>query len=296
MPVTLTPASLNTIRELEEIRRSKVLVIAASHLDMEILPALYEQLLAMGKSERLDVVLQCRGGVVNAARRIALLLRQFCRHLSFIVPYYCESSATILALAGDEIVAGEMAMFSPIDPHMNGGVAGDEEACAALSCMDLKLFPDMTKDWFGIISEEAQLQAFSQLCGSMFPPTLTAFYRTTKEVEQVAMELLAFHLPQKSEEFHKKIIHQLMYGYYSHNYAITAGEMKKLGLNIERNAKVEQLAWDISRMLQGMVGGALRQSREQAWIDVAILSANTAKTRLTSEDGMMPSWAELCYP
>ncbi len=87
------PISVNLTKQIidiESLRDSKVLVLSASNLELEILPQLYDQLLTMGKVKRLDVVLQSRGGIVNAARRIALLLRQFTEHLCFIVPYYCE--------------------------------------------------------------------------------------------------------------------------------------------------------------------------------------------------------------
>ncbi|NVE00277.1 hypothetical protein [Massilia sp. BJB1822] len=282
------------IRQLEQSRQSRVLVFAASRLDMEHLPALYEQCREMGHSPRLDVLIQSRGGAVVAARRIALLLREFCDRLSFIVPYYCESSSTILALAADEIIAGDLAIFSPIDPHLHGGVS-DDEAASMFSSMDIKMFGAMSEDWFGVSSEEARMQALSLLCGSIFPPTLTAFYRTTLELEQIGEELLAFQLPQAGEEARRKILKQLMYGFHSHGYPITRGELAAMGLNIRREPEVEALSWEVSRLIQKTVGRGLNRSDDEPWIDALMATRDGVKLRERAEGGYHPRWTEAAY-
>ncbi|NHZ38690.1 SDH family Clp fold serine proteinase [Massilia aquatica] len=280
------------IKEIEALRNSRVLVLAASNLDMEILPALYEQCRGIGRVARLDVVLQCRGGIVNAARRIALLLRQFSEHLAFIVPYHCESSATILALAADEIIAGDLAMFSPIDPHLHGG-SGDDSAASSFSCQDIKMFGAMSEEWFGVSSDEARLQSLGLLCSSIFPPTLTAFYRSTQEVMRIGEELLRFHMPDKPEAFRQDVVKELMFGYYSHNYALTREELAKLGLNIRREAQVEDCAWRMSRVLQTIVGGGLRESAEAPWNDVLLATRDGGMLREQHSGAFLPRWSKL---
>ena len=191
------------LRALELARDSRAIVLAASHLDMELLPALYELCQGIGRVPRLDVVLHGRGGIVNAARRIALVLRQHARHLSFIVPFHCESAATLLALGADEIIAGDLALFSPIDPQLDGAEGG------ALSSLDIKRFGDMARQWFGVDASEARQQSLALLCGSIFPPSLTAFYRTTLELAQIGEELLAWQLPDATQEARRAIVEQL---------------------------------------------------------------------------------------
>lgn len=278
------------IAKLEEIRNSRVLVLAASHLEMEILPNLYEQCREIGKVDRLDVVLQCRGGVVNGARRIALLLRQFTRHLGIIVPYHCESSSTIVALAADEIIAGELALFSPIDPHLHGG--GADDGNSAFSCMDIKMFGAMSEEWFGVNADEARTQSLSLLCNSIFPPSLTAFYRSTLELQQIGAELLRYQLPDESEAARQKIVHRLMFGYHSHNYALTPAEMEEIGLNLKRQPLVEDLAWEISKVLQATVGGSLRQSVDEPWNDVLLATRDGMRVRKNQAGGLAARWTD----
>lgn len=283
---------LDAIEQIEQQRDSKVIVLCASHLDMEILPALYQQLMQMEKVERLDVVIHSKGGEVNAARRIALLLREFTEHLSFIVPYICESSATILALAADEIVAGQMAIFSPIDPHLHGGEGDISQSYSALSFMDIQKFGQMSEEWFGLDKEEVQRESLSLLCQSIFPPTLTTFYRTTLEVKQIGEELLAFQLPHLTAEQRASIVQHLMFDYHSHGYAITRDEMERIGLNIRQNRELESLAWQISTVLQQNIGGGLREGRDSSWNDALIGTTASFAIRENLGDGSLPRWID----
>lgn len=281
---------LSQITRLEQLRESRILVLAASQLEIELLPQLYEHCRRIGHVPRLDVVLHSRGGVINDTRRIALLLRQFCDRLGFIVPYHCASSATLLALVGDEIIPGDLALFSPIDPLLLGGADG---ADTSISCQDIRRFGDLCMDWFGVPAEEARQQSLALLCNNIFPPTLTAFYRSTQEVQQVGEELLAYQLPQQDAAERRRIVEQLMFGYHSHNYALTPGELQQLGLRVKRHAEVETQAWEISRVLQSRVGGAQRSSLEDPWYDALIASRDSAWLRQHQADGLAGRWQQV---
>lgn len=289
MPHALNDDLPEKIKQLEALRGSRVLVMAASQLDMEMLPALYQQLRAIGRGERLDVVLQCRGGVVNAARRIALLLREYTQRLGFIVPHYCQSSATLLTLAADEVIAGELAIFSPIDPHLQGDAEGGESS--AVSSQDIKLFGEMCAAWFGADADQARTEALSLLSASVFPPTLTAFYRTTLELRQIGEELLRYQLPQHDADARGKIVEHLMSGYHSHQYAITGEELAALGLQVRREPLVEDLAWEISLMLQAHIGGGARTSVEAPVQDALLATRDGVTVRYRQPDGLLPRWS-----
>nr|WP_307774130.1 hypothetical protein [Luteimonas salinisoli] len=268
-----------------------MLILAASHLEIELLPELYEQCRSIGRVPRLDVLLQGRGGVVNDVRRIARLLRRFTDHLAFIVPFRCESSATLLALSADEIIAGDLAIFSPIDPHLHG--SADGAGPAVFSCQDIRLFGEMCSDWFGVSSDEARIQSLGLLCNSIFPPTLTAFYRTTLEMLQIGEELLRFQLPDASEAARSKIIKQLMFGYHSHSYALAREDLAEIGLKLRSLPDVEDSAWEISKCLQARIGGGVRESEGDDWFDAVIGSRSGMKLRKRRPNGLAPSWVEV---
>ncbi|MES2323852.1 MAG: hypothetical protein V4633_16455 [Pseudomonadota bacterium] len=282
----IDPGSLPAlVEQLERQRNSRVLVLAASHLDTEMLPALYDQLQAIGPCPRLDVLLHGRGGVVNAARRIALLLRHHADQLAFIVPFHCASAATLLTLCADEIVAGELAHFSPFDPQLAG--ADD----SSFSGLDIEQFGDMAAQWFGHESHEARQQSLALMCNSVFPPSLTAFYRSTREVATIGEELLAWQLPYHPVTERQRIVKQLMSGYHSHNYALTGSEMEVIGLRVKRQHATEQIAWQISKVVQANLGGAMRMAEEAPWIDAMLATRDGVNLRRKHPGGLAPRWS-----
>lgn len=279
------------IQRIEALRESRLLVLAASHLEIELLPQLYEQCREIGRVPRLDILLHGKGGEVHAARRIALLLRAFGAQVNFIVPYYCESAATLLALSGSEIIAGDLAIFTPIDPHLQGS-ADDSAPDVAMSSQDVRLFGDMSEAWFGVAADEARQQSLGLLCNSVFPPTLTAFYRTTQELQQIGEELIAYQLPASSVDTRRQIVEQLAFGYHSHGYPLTGGDLARLGLNVHRHAEVEEAAWAISRHLQAQVGGGARASLDAPRVDALIATRHRICVRERHPEGFNPQWTE----
>ena len=293
--MNLKELPLREVKQLEIERDSKVLVLAASVLDTEILPHLYELLRDIGKSERLDVVLYGRGGEINAARRIGLLLHDFARHLCFLVPYHCQSSFTVLSLAGHEVIASDLAAFSPIDPRLNAIDANGSEGGDVLDSENVRLFADMCKHWFelDINQEEIRMQLLASVASSIFPTTLTSLYRSPLELKSIATELIRMQLPNTSSENRSDIVDQLLFGYHSHSYTITRQDMAEMGLNIIRDEKSETLAWQIAKVLNAVIGGGVRQTPQDPRNDVLLASSEYAYVRQRHIDTIAPQWQEI---
>lgn len=65
----------------------------------------------------IDILLHSPGGQAEAAEAIVKLLRVKKRHIRFLIPNLAQSAATMLAMAGDEIVMDTDAELGPIDPQ-----------------------------------------------------------------------------------------------------------------------------------------------------------------------------------
>ena len=281
------------IAEIEQLRQSKVIVLATSMLDMEFLPELYDMLLTIGHSKRLDVVLYGRGGQVNAARKIALLLHKFTDQLTFIVPHHCQSACTILALSGAQIIASDMAIFSPIDPRLNADSSSSSEAPSAMASEDIRLFCRMSEDWFDLKGEQIRGELLSALAASIFPTTLTSVYRSTLETKDIALQMLALQGSSISEQQREQIASKLLSGYHSHSYAIEALELKALGLNIHQDCQIERLAWSIATQIRQTLGGGVRKTPMDPRIDVMLATASEITLRQRYPQTIAPSWVRL---
>jgi hypothetical protein len=278
--------------EIEKCRDSALLVFAATHLDLELLPTLYDTLKDLGRVGRLDVLFFCRGGNVTAARRIGLMFHEFGDLVSFIVPDRCESSGTITALAAHEIIAGPAAIFSPVDPHLQADSTADGPGPSAISAAEVRLFGSMAREWFGLDEAEAGRKAISILCESIFPTTLTAFYRSELEVRRICEELLSLHMGAGSERARSHIVDQLLPGCYSHAFALAGADLAAMGLPVRRDPVVEDLAWEIARSLRAATGSGVRTSQQEDWSDAWLVTRNRAACRRRSPGGLHPTWHE----
>lgn len=278
---------LSALRAIRERRDNPVLFIAASVLDMEALPTLYNVLCNLGKHRQLDVVLYGKGGEIVSARRFGIMLHQFCEQLNFIVPFHCASTLTALSLAGNQIIAGDMALFSPIDPSLNCDGVG------ALDSEDIRLFPQMGKQWFGIDSEQTKTELLAAISGSVFPTTLTRLYRANQEVNQIANDLLAMGSPHLPEQKRQEIVLHLLQGYHSHSFAPTNDDFLALGLPVFRDSEVEAIAWQLAQDIQHIHGGGARQTPRDARNDFIIASEKECFIRQHRPEAMAPRWIKL---
>ncbi|NOU52486.1 hypothetical protein HG263_18395 [Pseudoalteromonas sp. JBTF-M23] len=270
----------------DTLQGSKVITLAASHIDMSILPTLNRHLKSTPKSDKLALLLYTRGGDVNAARRIALLLRHYCNHLSIIAPYCCQSSGTLLALSADVIYYTPLSVFSAFDPHLEGG---DEGNIVSLSSADVKLFKDMAHEWFNLdIAEQSNM--LGMLCEHIFPPTLTSFYRTVCEVKKIASEHLTLAnivCPTTKDE----ILNSLLLGSYSHDYAISGEQLNTLGINCIQNNYIEDNTLPFVEIFELHLGAGNRESLDAPWCDSVIMSPTLLSTRYKKPSGLNPQWS-----
>ena len=281
---------LDLFSDVETMRDSKMLLLWVSNLDLDLLPSLYGLLDRMGIVEKLDVVIVCHGGAVTAARRIALLLRRFTSHLSFIVPYYCESAATILILAADEIVAGPLALFSPVDPQLHAHNSSPETQPPAISSEDIRNILKMCQEWFGLHDEAARRVLLTAMCESMSPSTMTSFYRASNEVQATCLELLSLGSARGSDVDPSAVVNQLMAGYHSHTHALSAEDLARFGLPIRIDDAVIVPAWEMTRRLEPQIGGASRATFEEDWFDAIIALRGSALKRRRSHRTLISVW------
>ncbi|MDB2439245.1 hypothetical protein N9W89_11060 [Hellea sp.] len=245
----------------------------------------------MGRQPKLDVVLISRGGSVNAAHRLALLLLEYTDDLSFIVPDRCESAAVVLCMAGQEIIAGPATIFTPVDPSLHGAEQHGPSP-KAVSAEDIRLFPEVIKDWFGIDADAAEDQALEILCENIFPTTLSSFYRSIAECRLVCHALLSSHMGKDSDDDISKIYEPLLYPRLPHSFALTDNNLKSYGFPIHRDSEIETPAWEIANILRNKVGGASINAKEGSRVDVFLATSELARIRFRNPDNPSGVWTD----
>jgi hypothetical protein len=251
----------STLARLQAGRGNPALLCQGA-LATDLVPVLHRCLHRMGRRERLDLVLSTYGGAVNSARQVALLLREFTDRLTILVPQRARSAGTLLCLAADELVLSGFAELGPLDANMGATESQAPGVPGTLSSEDIRAFPSMARDWFGVQRPEDGLQLLAMLSQRIFPASLASFYRLDKLVRQVADELLAFQLPD-DEQVRARVVDQLVGGYHAHDYVLTRRDVQQLGLRtVEPSADEQELMWAITRQLSRLELGTSQATAE----------------------------------
>lgn len=267
----------------------RVLALAATELNMSVVPTLYDALLLTGNSVKLHVVLHCQGGDIHSARRIALLLREFVSNVTFWVPHYCTGAGTVLALSGNTVMAGPMSVFSPVQPVTQLQELSSGRYYPA-SLNELKSLPQLMVDLYGIREADAKIQVAKQLTEKVFPSELASVYREAKQVSIILEELLATSHPMMDSKDARKVINALMCGYYSNQYAITADELTELGLNVKSGIPMAGELWAMAKCIESTIGNASRVNSEGEWCDALVVSDKYCGLRLSNREQMSSQW------
>lgn len=285
----MRPDVVDQMRIIERLRESRVLLIMVSQLELGLLPTLYEILDGIGPQRRLDVVIYCLGGIPSAARRIALLFHGAAVELTFIVADRCESSGTILVTSGHHVIAGPVAIFTPIDPLLpvEGSASAGPSGVAA---EDVRRLPEIISEWFGIDLDTARREALTLLGGAIFPPTLSSFRRAVSEVEEIATTLTMLGAAAGDPIRASRIVQGLMHGYHSHGFALAREDLAAMGMPMLAEPAVEQAAWKIIGALRPALDPARRQDRAVPHDDAVIATTTSWATRRRQPATGAPDW------
>ena len=220
-----------------------------------------------------------------------MLLHGSTRHLGFVVPDRCESAATLLVTAGHQLIAGPVAIFTPIDPLLpvEGATEGSPSGVAA---EDVRLLPDTLKAWFGLDSDAARREALTMLGSAIFPSTLTSFLRATREVEEIATALSLLGAAGGDQEKAHGIVEKLLHGFHSHGFALSGDDLAAIGLPMVTDQAVEKAAWQAFQLLRSRLAPPERKDREAPHLDAVVATTDQWFTRSREPATGAPLWTE----
>ncbi|MFA6304326.1 MAG: hypothetical protein WCV73_02100 [Patescibacteria group bacterium] len=234
------------IQQIEKLRNSKVITYLTSdrqgpvnaRIAMDIVPIISKQLMAIGKTENIDLFLYSSGGDTMVPWRLVSMIREYCEKFSVIIPYKAHSSATMISLGADEIVMSNLSELSPIDPStanvFNPSDPQNPQNKIPISVEDVMAYFDLAKNKFGIKNDEDLAKIFNKFVEAnpqIHPLALGNINRTHNLIRNLAKRLLKSHKTPMREEEIGKIVDDFTEKLYSHQYFIGRKEAKEdLGL------------------------------------------------------------------
>jgi hypothetical protein len=197
----------------------------------------------------LDVLIQSGGGDIHNAHRCLRVLRRSAVKVTALIPFWCKSAATYLALGTDEILFGLDGELGPLDTQM-GDPSGSMERRSALNefrsleyirnhaletlnmlylfmmdkRMDVPFALDRAQESIGRFVTPLYNQVRSQNLGE--------YYRYLTIGEEYGKRVMGrWGYADRSEENITTMVKRLVWDYPAHEFVIDLHEAQEIGLN-----------------------------------------------------------------
>jgi hypothetical protein len=203
---------------------------------VDVLRRIPRHLEAIGKQERLALVLYTLGGDTNTPWPFVNFLRSYCDELFVLVPFCAHSAGTLITLGADKIYMTRFGTLSPIDPSVTNDFNPHDPANPfdriPIAVEDVLAYFQLASEKGGDGADLAG-DAFRQLAESVHPLALGNVKRSIEQIWQLAKKLIRLHRPDARDAALTALVMRLTTELYSHSHQITRSEAAALGLPVE---------------------------------------------------------------
>jgi hypothetical protein len=231
--------------KIESLRNSKLLVYctgdrqnAETNIGADILAPFANHLDMIGDVDKISLFIYSNGGSTLAGWSLVNLIRSFCKDFEVIIPFRCQSTATLISLGADRIIMTKQATLGPIDPSTNGLMnptvnINGQVVRVPVSVEHVNGYIEMAKSDLGIDGKNDLKDIYLKLTDQIHPLSLGDVYKAKSQIKMLAEKLLKYH--KIKNENVPKVISFLCSESGSHDYTIYRREAKEeLGLNVEK--------------------------------------------------------------
>ena len=192
-----------------------------------------EALRAINENE-IDVILHSPGGSPEATESIVSMLRRRFESIRFIVPLVAKSAATMMAMAGDEIILGDNAELGPTDPQMV--INGKASPAHAILQQFKEAKTELSKSNSSL---PAWLPILEQYGPSLVAQCNDAINLSRTLVKEWLKEYMLTGTRRKGQKA-SNIARYLASNHLSHGRAITVEELQAKGVKIKRASEISE--------------------------------------------------------
>jgi hypothetical protein len=209
----------------------------------DVLRRLPRHLEAIGRKERLALVLYTLGGDTNAPWPFVNFLRGYCDELVVLVPFWAHSAGTLIALGADTIYMTRFATLSPVDPSVVNEFNPQDPSSPGdripIAVEDVLAFFQLASE-LGPDNPDLARDAFRRLSESVHPLALGNVKRSIEQIWQLSKKLIRLHKPDADDAALTDLVMRLTTELYSHSHLISRAEAAAFGLPVEEpSAHVE---------------------------------------------------------
>jgi hypothetical protein len=205
------------------------------------------------RHKNVALILVTGGGDPDAAYRIARHLRLRYSHVRVLVPGFCKSSGTLIALAADAITMGDYGELGPLDiqipKHDDVGVL--DSGLTATTALDVlrnesystfdKVFQEIKKRSRGQISFKTATEIAASLTIGLYTPISAQIQAMhLGEIERASRITEYYGRRLASENVREDAIETLANGFPSHSFVIDRGEARVFFRTVQEPSATER--------------------------------------------------------
>lgn len=244
------------------------LILISHEISRELYLDLCSQLDGRPKAKACTIFLTTYGGDPHAGFRIARCLRHHYERVRLVVPYFCKSAGTLIAIGADELAIGDRGELGPLDIQ----IANPSEIFERSSGLDLTAAMEFAMGHVqtifrsSIIDIRRNTRLSTKLAGDLATKLaigmVEPIYQQIDPVRlgetQRAMKVTNEYGKRLNE--HTKVLkagalNKLVGGYPAHGFVIDRKEAKNLFTSVEAPTELEVKictdAWDIAFRAEG---------------------------------------------
>jgi hypothetical protein len=215
-----------------------VLYSPRRYINARSIDSIYTVLRELGIVDKLAVILFSGGGDIDEAYILATYLQDLARErLVFYIPRYAKSAATLLALAGDEVVLLPVAELGPIDPVIYD--SHTERYIPLQSILEI----------LDLLSQKGLTSELAKAILERIPVVeLGDYKRAVEHNAELCGRILARRMHRENSEKAKEIAYKLV-SYKQHSAAITLKDLLDLGVKAREATEHEaEYLWRIHEL------------------------------------------------
>jgi hypothetical protein len=202
----------------------------------------------------IDIIIDSPGGDADSAYHIAKIFNnRFRGTISYIIPRFAKSAATLLVCGGDKIVMGETSELGPLDPQIQ------QDDGSYISAKAVKATLDLIKEH--LANDDKNGLELATILTSRLNPLVLGQYASSLQIAQEYQKELLLLRMFDDERTVNGIVKKFAEGYTHHSRVIGCEEAKKIfGDNLEiwtNEDQTWQAVWqfyELNRHMRDLAG------------------------------------------
>ena len=241
---------------IEKERRSTVIAYMlhdSAVIADDALPQIYDKLHAIGKVERIDLLLYTRGGVTEVCWRLLNLLREYCDHLGIIVGTRVQGAGALLALGADELILGPLSEVGGIEALRKHPLLPRDDMGQPLP-VTLSEINGLLNLLWNYDTQHPAPDLLSSLLHQIHPLAIANLQQADTLARNVSRRALQMHMHPEDTERVEALVNLFNGGFHSSMYTAGRNELSEVGLPVtDAGDELWSAIWGLIQLYQATI-------------------------------------------